>query len=163
MPSQRVSQRVHCRYRGIGKGLPRHHCTQQASFPGNQITALLHCRSQIAPQQAQRFTGQHVGVRVFLVRTGIRLDGMHHGIHAGCGRHVRRQPQGQLGVQHSQIRQQRRRHNARLGGRTGGHDCHRRHFRAGTSSRRHLHQRQSRPRCQANAVDIGQLLAGLGV
>lgn len=83
---------------------------------------------------------------------------MDHRVDAGHRRHRRRQADGQLGIQYRQIGIQQRRDHALFLVSWGGDDRDRRHFRTGAGGSRHLDQRQARPLCQPDAIDVRQIL-----
>ena len=161
MTAQRIGQGVHRRHRGVGESLAREAGAQQHAFTGLAVAALAHRRTDIARQQAQCLAREVVGKGILLVTGGIGLDGMHHGVHPGHGGDRRRQPQGQVGVQHRRVGQQHGRGNPCLGGFPGGNDRHRGDFRAGAGGSGHQYQRQAPAAHVADAVQLGQgLLSG---
>ncbi len=108
MTAKRVGQCVDRSDRRVGEGLAGEQGAEQHGLAGFAVAAVLHHRIQVAGQQAQGLAGEHVGQRVLLQFAGVGLDGVHHGVDAGGGGDVGGQPEGQVGIQQRQIRQQNR-------------------------------------------------------
>ena len=154
VPAQRIGQRVNRTDRRIGKRLPGQAGSQQHRLARFTVFPISHYRRKIRRKQTQGFTRQQVRQRILLDLAGVGLDGMHHGIDASGCSNRRRQAQGQIGVEHSQIRQQHGRNHTHLGGFAGGDNCHRSHLGTGASRGRHLDQRQALAPGIADAVDV---------
>ncbi|MNP20966.1 hypothetical protein D3C76_1135690 [compost metagenome] len=88
---------------------------------------------------------------------------MHHGIDPGGRRDLRRQAEGQVGIEQRQVWQQQGRNHTHLAVLTGGDNGNRRHLRTGARRGRHLDQRQALPAGLIDPVDIAKLLLTLRV
>ena len=101
--SQWISERVHCGNRRIGKSLACQRGAQQHGLSRRDVVGVRQHASLISTQQGQRLPCEHVRHRVLFNLRGIRLNGVHHGIDTGHGRHVSRQAQCQFGIEHRDI------------------------------------------------------------
>ncbi|MNF75300.1 hypothetical protein D3C84_573620 [compost metagenome] len=117
---------------------------------------------QVVAQQAQRLAGQAVGNRVLQVSGGVGLDGVDHRIDAGGGGHGLGQPQGQVGVEQGNIRQQGRRDDHILLALAGGDHRYGGDFGAGAGGGGHQNQRQAAAVGALDTVDIGQRFFAAG-
>ncbi len=154
MPAQWIGQRMHRRHRGVGEGHAGQHGAEQHVATGFLVLrGFTHC-AEIGTQQLQAFARQGVGNEILQAFGRVGLDAMHHGIDTRGGRHVLRQAQGQVRVQHRTIGQQLRGDHAFLFRHAGGDDGDRGDFRAGAGRGRRQHQRQALAFDHADAVHL---------
>ena len=158
---RRSDRRAHARRRPANWQRPGRRASSRAASPPAPRRSLPSntAVSMLAPSRRSASPRQHFRQRIVVgVLRGIGLDGMHHGVDAGCRGDLRRQAERQFGSSTAMSGRMTRRRDAALLLVADRDDRDRRDLRAGAGRGRHQHQRQARALGIADAPGVVERL-----